>query len=266
MNPTPYSNPPPTEGAIPDAPPPNSVSVQVAYAAQTPWVSYTIMAITVLVYLAQMGTQVFYGVDYPAAYGVKYAPLILENGQWWRLFTPLLLHGSIIHIAFNMYALNLIGTELEKHYGHGRYLMLYLGAGFAGNVLSMLLTPAPSLGASTALFGMLGAQGIFIYLNRGWMGSRSRRALGSIVQILVINLLIGLAPGLDNWGHLGGLIGGAIFAWFAGPVLALEGIYPDYRLADKRSLQQAWLAIAGVFLLFAALAFSAYFVDFWPGV
>jgi rhomboid protease GluP len=89
----------------------------------------------------------------------------------WRLFTPLLLHGSIAHIGFNMYALFIIGPGLERYYGHLRFLVLYLLAGFAGNVFSFLFTPALSVGASTAIFGLVAAQGVFLYRHRQLFGA-----------------------------------------------------------------------------------------------
>jgi rhomboid protease GluP len=141
---------------------------------------------------------------------------------------------------------------LERFYGHGRFLALYLVAGFAGNVVSFALSAAPSLGSSTAIFGLLGAEGVFLYQNRKVFGGHTQQALQQVIMLALINLLIGLSPGIDNWGHLGGLIGGVSFAWLAGPVLRLEGIYPTYALVDTRSARNAWLAalgVGGVFLL-----------------
>jgi rhomboid protease GluP len=143
---------------------------------------------------------------------------------------------------------------LERQYGHGRFLALYFLSGFAGNVFSFLFSPAPSLGASTAIFGLLGAQGVFFYRNREVYGKIGQRALINIITVAVINLVIGLSPGIDNWGHIGGLIGGTIFAWFGGPLLRVEGIYPALRLVDQRQTGQAILAGVGDFSLFAVLA------------
>jgi rhomboid protease GluP len=109
------------------------------------------------------------GFDVPAALGMKVNELII-HGQIWRLITPVLLHGSILHLGFNMYALYILGPGLERFYGHWRFLTLYLLAGFAGNVMSFIFSPNPSLGASTAIFGLLGAQGVFLYHNRGIYG------------------------------------------------------------------------------------------------
>jgi len=179
----------------------------------------------------------------------------IMSGQLWRLFTPMLLHGGILHIVFNMYALLIFGPGLERSYGHVRFLALYIVSGFAGNVLSFLFTDAPSLGSSTAIFGLLAAEGVFLYRNRDLFGGGARRALNNIIMIAVINLLFGLTTrvGIDNWGHVGGMLGGALFAWTAGPLLRVEGIYPMIELKDERGSSDMLRGILGVGGLFAAL-------------
>lgn len=230
---------------------PRQVSVRAP--TTTPAVTYTLMGITIIVFVLQMASESIAGVDYPALLGMKINELIFQ-GQLWRLITPVFLHGSFLHIAFNMYALFIFGPGLERQYGHGRFLALYFLGGFAGNVFSFLFSPAPSLGASTAIFGLLGAEGVFFFRNREVYGKIGQRALINIITVAAINLVIGLSPGIDNWGHIGGLIGGTLFAWFAGPLLRVEGIYPALRLVDKRQAGEVILAGVGDFSLFAVLA------------
>jgi rhomboid protease GluP len=222
-------------------------------------VTYSIMGITIAVYILQMISQTVLGDDLPALYGMKINELIAA-GQIWRLFTPILLHGSIMHIGFNMYALYLFGRRLERYFGHWRFLIMYLISGFAGNVISMMFTESPSLGASTAIFGLLGAQGVFIYQNRALFGNQTQQALQSIIMVAAINLLIGLSPGIDNWGHIGGLVAGLIFTWLGGPVLAPSGAYPYARLEDQRSSSDVLLAIAVSGGFFTILALGALFL------
>ena len=200
------------------------------------------------------------GVDLPAMLGMKENELIL-SGQLWRLFTPMLLHGSILHLGFNMYALYIFGPGLERHYGHVRFLALFVLSGFAGNVFSFLFTDSPSLGSSTAIFGLLGAEAVFLYQNRKIYGSVGQRALINLVVIAVINLVIGLSPGIDNWGHIGGLLGGALFAWYAGPLLQVEGVYPYQSLVDQRQKKDVWKAGVSVWLLFGLLAATTIFLN-----
>ncbi len=230
-------------------PPTTRPPVQISETLTKPIVSYVIIGITVLVYLLQVGTNWYFGVDVPGALGMKINAAITD-GAYWRLFTPVLLHGSIFHIVFNMYALIVIGLELEKRFGHLRFGLLYLSGAFAGNVVSYLFSANPSLGASTAIFGLLGAELIFFYRNREIFGQNARRALQNVITIAAINFIIGLSPGIDNWGHLGGFLGGLLFTWFSGPLLGFEGIYPMIRVIDKREKIQYGLGFAIVFLLF----------------
>lgn len=239
-------------------PPQAGVRVQVDNPASKPMVTYIILGVTVAVFLAQLLTQNLMGVDLPAAYLAKYNQLVL-SGQLWRLITPVLVHGSIAHIAFNMYALFIFGKNLEIQYGHARFLLLYLLGGFAGNVASFVLTPNPSLGASTAIFGLLSAQGVFIYRNRQFFGNRARSILSNIIFILGINLVLGLSPMIDNWGHLGGLIGGVVFAWTAGPLWKMEAGLQGFKLVDQQEKWQIFIGALIVFIAFAALAAVRWF-------
>lgn len=208
--------------------------------ADRPMVTYILLGITLAVYLFQMLSQVMLGVDYPAALGMKVNELIV-SGQIWRLITPVLLHGSILHLGFNMYALYILGRRMERFYGSFRFLGLYLIAGIYGNLFSFLFTISPSLGSSTAVFGLLGAEGIFIYQHRELFGEQFQKALRQIIQVAAVNILIGLSPGIDNWGHIGGLLGGMVFSWFGGPLFEIQGAPPILQMVDKRPEKTAGL-------------------------
>ena len=224
-------------------------AVRVSTPESAPYVTYAIIAITSLVYVLQLVTS-----DLPIAYLAKSNDLIRE-GQLWRLLTPALVHGSLPHILFNMYALLSFGTGLERHFGHGRFFLLYVLGAFAGNVMSFLLTSGISVGASTAIFGIIGAEGVFLYQNRKLFAGQFRNAIGNVIFVVVVNLFIGLAPTIDNWGHIGGLLGGLIFTSFAGPVWEIEGISPAYRLEDRREFSSVLIGAATVLFIFGGLAF-----------
>jgi rhomboid protease GluP len=134
---------------------------------------------------------------------------------------------------------------------------LYVLAGFAGNVTSFIFSPANSLGSSTAIFGLIGAYGVFLYQNRELLGGRGRRGLINIITIAVINLVIGMTPGIDNWGHIGGLIGGVLFAWIGGPKLKVELNYSSVRLEDQRQAGDALKAGLVVALVFGGILAAA---------
>jgi rhomboid protease GluP len=172
------------------------------------------------------------------------------------------LHGSILHIAFNMYALFIYGRSLEPRFGHGRFTLLYFLSAYAGNVLSFVLTPNPSLGASTAIFGLLAAEGMFAVQNRKLLGSRANSILMNALYIAAVNLFIGFTTtGVDNFGHLGGLLGGILFTWFGGPRWKIEGIYPSLRLVDEREGHGVVAGTAAVLLFFIPLTLLGWL---WP--
>jgi rhomboid protease GluP len=207
--------------------------VQVPLPDNKPRITIILLISMALIYAVQYLTALLGLGDLPALYGMKINQAILA-GEYWRLITPMFLHGPVLHLGFNLYALYILGRRIERFFGSFRFLLLFLIAGIAGNLFSFFFTPANSLGSSTAIFGLLAAEGVFIYQHRELFGERSRIALRQIIQVALINLLIGLSPGIDNWGHLGGLIGGALFSWFAGPIFKLEGGPPQLRFIDQR--------------------------------
>jgi rhomboid protease GluP len=216
------------------------------------WVTWAIIGITVLVYLLQSASNLLLRADYFAYWGMKINAFILQ-GQVWRLLTPVLLHGSLLHIGFNMYFLSRIGPGLEKHYGSGRFLALYLATAFTGNVLSYLFTAANSLGASTAIFGLVAAYAMLIYRNRRFFVN-PRGALTNIATTILVNLALGLSAGIDNFGHLGGLLGGLAIGWFGGPQLGLKQISDGYHVFDQRPARDFALVVGTVVIVFALLA------------
>jgi rhomboid protease GluP len=240
------------EPAPPPPPAPRPAYVELPRAA--PYVTYTIIAITILFFLLQQASNFVPVGNRPEDLLMKINEKI-EAGELWRLLTPALLHGGLMHIVFNMYALFSFGVSLERHFGHGRFFLLYVLGAFAGNVASFVFSEAPSLGASTAIFGLLAAEGIFLVQNRRLFAGQFRSAIGNIIFIAAINLfVIGSLPGIDNWGHIGGLLGGLIFTLFAGPVWEIEGMAPALKLVDQRPAHQVLIGAMTVAILFGALA------------
>lgn len=237
----------------PAAPTPGPISLRLP--STPPRVTYAILGLTIFVYLLQMASTFIFGYDLPIMLGAKSGDLI-RQGQIWRLITPILLHGSLLHIGFNMYALFSFGTGLERRFGHVRFLILYLLAGFSGNVLSFLFSSGLSVGSSTSIFGLIAAEGIFFYQNRKLFGKDAKQAMGNVISVAAINLFIGFSSGglIDNWGHIGGLLGGLIFAWFGGPLWQVEGLYPLLRLVDQRAEREVTLGAAVVLIVFGGLA------------
>jgi rhomboid protease GluP len=239
--------------------PPQPVKVDLNFVK--PYATYTLLGVTILVYLLQLAGQYLLKADVVTALGIKVNDYI-RQGEIWRLITPVFLHGSILHIGFNMYALFLYGRDLEARFGHGRFLLLYFLSAYAGNVLSFLLTANASLGASTAIFGLLAAEGMFVFQNRPVLGKRANRVLTSVLYIAAINLFIGFTTtGVDNFGHLGGMLGGLLFTWFGGPRWKLEGFYPAQRLVDGREGHGSFAGSMAVLLFFIPLTILGWI---WP--
>ena len=241
----------------PEAPTPAEQPTSRAVLLRTvkPTATYVLMAVMVVFYLAQVLTERFTGTDLLFLYMGKIQQFILA-GQLWRFITPAFLHGSVLHIASNLYALYVLGIQLEGVYNHRRFLLLFFVAAFGGNVLSFVLSPASSLGASTAIFGLLGADIVFVLQNRRYLGGRSRGLLTNLVVVLMLNLIIGFNPALniDYFGHLGGLIAGSLFAYLAGPKWQLQWSEFQPELKDSRSLREIRNAGLIVFLGFCLIA------------
>lgn len=220
-----------------------------------PIVTYSLLALTVIFYILQQVLERMYGFDLLFGLLGKIIVFILA-GQFWRLFTPALLHSSLIHLMFNMYALSILGRQIEPFYGKWRFLLLYLIGAFGGNVLSFVLSSFNSLGASTAIFALLAAEVVFIWQNRQVFGKQSQGILMNLAFVLLLNLFIGISPGsnTDNWGHLGGLMAGFFFAFMAGPLLEFRRQDAGVRLTDSRTKQQVGLAAAMVLIAFMVIA------------
>ncbi|MCC6567610.1 MAG: rhomboid family intramembrane serine protease [Anaerolineales bacterium] len=237
----------------PMEPAPAPQMVRLALPDSAPYVTYSLIGATVFVYLLQLASQAFLTFDFPVGLLAKSNDLI-RDGQLWRLFTPALVHGGIAHIGFNMYALLIFGVGLERAFGHGRFLLLYVLGAFAGNVMSFLFTTGVSVGASTAIFGLIGAELVFLIQNRKIFPNQFRSAIGNVIFIIFVNLFMGLAPSIDNWGHVGGLFGGVMFASFAGPLWNVEGIPPMLQLVDQREPRSIFTGAVVTAVIFGALA------------
>ena len=211
-----------------------SLALQVRRSPAT----FTLITITCLVFALQEASFIFLGSDLPAGLGAKINAAILA-GQAWRLITPVFLHAGLWHLFVNMYSLYALGPAVERLFGWRRMLVVYLLSGAAGVEVSLAFSSANSLGASGAIFGLLGALGAFLYLHRASLGRSGEIHLRQIVFVALINLALGLMPGIDNWAHVGGLGGGAALAVLIGPrflVTVLED--GAIQLRDQRPWRQ----------------------------
>ncbi|MGI9597757.1 MAG: rhomboid family intramembrane serine protease [Acidimicrobiales bacterium] len=162
-----------------------------------------LMAVNAVAFLAQLGTQ-----DEVTNRGLLWGPGV-ANGEWYRVITSAFLHGSLLHIGFNMYALWLLGNTLEEGIGKLRFSIVYL-AGLLGGSFAVLAFDfgSPTLGASGAVLGLAGALAAVLW-SRGI--SLTQTSLGFILALnLALPLLVG---GISFWGHLGGIFAGFAAGW-----------------------------------------------------
>jgi rhomboid protease GluP len=183
---------------------------------------------------------------------------LIAAGQYWRLFTLMFLHIGFAHIFFNGYALAMIGTELERIFGVGRFVAIYFLSGLFGSLASYAFVSNPAAGASGAIFGLIGALAAFFLLHRERLGSWGRARLANIVFLIVVNLFLGFRqPGIDNMAHLGGLVSGFGLGWAMAPRYRLDPF--SLRAIDQNRVGRYWPAL----LLAAGLLVSGTALTTW---
>jgi rhomboid protease GluP len=166
----------------------------------------------------------------------------IQGGEYYRFFTAMFLHAGLTHIMFNAFALYSLGLDVERIYGHLRFLLVYLIAGLGGGVASYALSPNDSVGASGAIFGLIGALGAFFYQSRKLFGEMSRQQIGSLIFVTLINLGIGFTtPRIDNYAHIGGLVTGALAGLLLAPRLAVD---QERGIILRETRNYAWPGIA----------------------
>lgn len=181
----------------------NADQANKVFEPKLPIVTTILIVLNVLIFLF----GIFFGTrDFLINTFAVYGPFIRE-GDFYRLITGIFLHADILHLGFNMYSLYVIGSQIESFFGKTKFILIYLFSGLMGSLLSILLNGnVPSIGASGAIFGLLGAMLYFGYYYRVYLGNT---LTSQIVPIILVNLLIGFTTsGIDNFGHIGGLIGG----------------------------------------------------------
>ncbi len=215
----------------------NEKKLQKIFSPKKPVVTYVLIVINLMIFLYGM----LHGNDeLVELFGNNYE--LVQSGQIYRLFTCMFVHSDTMHILLNMYALYTIGPVVERYYGKGKYLFIYIISGLLGSVFSgvFMSVNSISIGASGAIFGLLGSICYFTYYYRATLQGILR---GSIIPVIVINLIIGfLSPSIDLSAHIGGLIGGILVS------MGL-GIGDKYRKSDQ---------INGFIVLIVMFAFLMY--------
>ncbi len=183
------------------------------FSSKKPIVTYILIALCVIMFIV---SGFGYNTEKLMLFGANYGPLV-RHGEVYRLIACMFLHAGIIHIGLNMYSLFIIGPRVEDFFGKWKFLLIYMLSGISASLLSIGLNGnVVSVGASGAIFGLFGALVYFGYSYRGYIGAIIK---SQIVPIVIYNLLMGFfIPGIDMWGHIGGLIGGLIVANMLGTI------------------------------------------------
>lgn len=228
---------------------------QLRALAPRTWVTWAIVALNVAAWLGTLAA----GADPLQPTAMQLLALggntasEVQQGQWWRLLTAAFLHIGAMHLAMNMLGLLLIAPTVERIYGHRLFLLIYLGAAVAGSAASLHFSArgGVSVGASGAVFGVAGALLLAVLHHRQRLPRMfGKRTLGGIGFFVVYSLVQGLAPGVDNAAHVGGLLAGA----------ALASILPERFDLDhfRRSVRmRAGLAVLFIAATTAAIALTA---------
>lgn len=211
-------------------------------------VTYSVIGVTIIVFLFQWIVANVYGNGFVCGSGdlicqggAKVNAAISE-GQVWRFVSPIFIHVDALHIFINMYSLHAIGRSIERFFGKERTVIVYMLSGICGVAFSLAFSPLKSVGASGAIFGMVGAFALFLFLHRDLFGSVTKDLLMRIAMVVLLNLTLGFSPLIDNWGHVGGLLGGIWIGWIIRPRWEkVQILGQPIRVVDKRSWKKVRL-------------------------
>ena len=191
----------------------NEKKLAKIFSPKKPVITYALIVLNIMVYLFML---LYDTVDQTYFYALANDYEGIQNGQIYRLITSMFLHSDIIHIACNMYALYILGPVVERYYGKTKFLIIYMLSGILGSIFSAAFMSADtiSIGASGAIFGLLGSIAYFTYYYRATLQGLLR---SQILPVILLNLALGfMIPGIDVSGHIGGLIGGILVSMAIG--------------------------------------------------
>ncbi len=229
---------------------------------ERPLLTYILLGILVLIYIPMLISPQIDSLF--QEYGALIKEPIIE-GEWWRLITAAFLHANLLHIGLNGYALYLIGMEVEGFFGRVRFVAIYAISLLAGSVASFIFLPynALGVGASGAIFGLIGALGVYFGLNRTLFGRLGRAQFWNILLVILLNLGIGFSGifPIDNSAHLGGLIAGSV----VGFVLCPRYRFGPWRNLFVRDIEDSntgplpWIASALITIIIVVIFLLAFF-------
>jgi rhomboid protease GluP len=212
---------------------------------ERPIITYVILAVLVGIYGAMLLSPRIN--DEFLLWGAKDNYEIMR-GEWWRLITATFLHGPPIHMFLNGYSLFVIGLDLEGFFGKARFAAIYFISALGGSVASFAFSANPGVGASGAIFGLVGALAVYFGLNRFLFGKMGQAQFWNIIVVILINVGIGFSGifPIDNSAHLGGLIVGVAVGFVLCPRYTL-GSWIAANVQEVKNTNHsplAWRAVA----------------------
>lgn len=184
----------------------NEKKLAKIFSPKKPVITYILIVLNIMMFLY----MTLYDYNDRMFYELANNYIYVQNGEIYRLFTSMFLHADVLHLAFNMYALYILGPIVERYYGKSRFLLIYIVSGILGSIFSCIFMSSNSfsIGASGAIFGLLGSIAYFTYYYRATLQGFLR---SQIIPVILINLGLGLfISSIDLSAHIGGLIGGIL--------------------------------------------------------
>ena len=191
-----------------------------------PPATLTLIVALAAVFAWQLDTGALASQERIIAAGALVRDRVLQ-GEWWRLLSATMLHGNAQHLIGNAVSLYILGMASEHAYGPRPMLLIYLASGVAGSLLSIAMGPGPSVGASGAIFGLMGAVIVLFWRYHGELLVRDKR-IGVVIAVWALYTIVTglMVPMIDNAGHVGGLLGGIGAAWAFRPrILTRRVVY-----------------------------------------
>ncbi len=224
-----------------------TLEAESLFNSKKPIITYVLIAINILIFLLMYlfgnGSE---DINTLIKFGALSKAHILINNEYFRIITSAFLHIGLFHIMFNMWALYVVGSQVENYFGKIKFLIIYFGSIIVSSLVSLVFLDISTIsaGASGAVFGLFGALLYFGYNYRAYLGNVLIR---QILPVIILNIFIGfVTPGINNAAHLGGLMGGILLSYSTG-------------IKNKSSKQER---TSGIIALSIAIATLIYYVFF----
>lgn len=231
---------------------------------------YVLAAVNIAIYLFGLASPVdtsgMGASTLPVLYGAKVNEFLL-NGEWWRLITPMFLHSGFFHVVLSSWALLFFGPQVENVFGPLAFCMIYFLGGLCGNMFSFFFTPDATVGGTGPLFALFGAWVVYLWLNKTVLGEKSADyGIKATTLMGVLVLCLSCLLPTDEWIHVGAVLPGIMFGYYASPSLHVDRNGSDVKkmrsgeeavaIFDSPSVLSLTLGFAG----FTTLCFAAYHI------